>query len=184
MISKALFFLDSKIESTSFNSTNLNNIIFYKCILNLCLVHKNTGNEWYKGLTFNACEFIINNINWQDIRDISLIYLWDFIDLSILRKLTDQRFTVFQTSETKLLYGIDAKTIWWQPLNKEPLTKYKPHRFSVEEFLNEVYNDFPTTDVYPYMEDYEVEFELAAFCEYIQVMHKNVCDIESRKYSW
>lgn len=98
--------------------------------------------------------------------DISLLYFWDtnLYDIQFRNK---ERFTEVINKQSKVIYAIDSDVVWWKPYswNNEEMRLF---RGSLKEFRKEVENGFPTTDLYPDMDDYEIEAELLKVIRYLE----------------
>ena len=158
-------FYQSNIEYTVFHTCNISETVFQTCCLDATeFIHTQPTRMWMKDTYFIDCSIEECNMNYVD--DISLLYFWDTNIRNIQFK-DDERFTDVENTHSKVLYAIDSDTVWWKPYSWNNDVK-KIFRGTLEQFYHEVHNGFPTTDLYPEMDDYEIRDELLFVCRYLK----------------
>lgn len=158
-------FWDSQFDTITFNSCNLTNTLYHECTLGTSFfVHSEDENNWYHNASFIECE--LHSCDMSHIKDLSQLYFWE-INIHDIEFATPQRFSIINNNRSQIIYAIDSDVIWWKPYIYS-CPKIRPFRHSVKEFMLELNNNFPTTDIYPEMEDFDVEEELLAVSVYIK----------------
>lgn len=158
-------FYESDIKQTGFHTSNISGTIFKNCCLDKAIfVHDKPAKEWIKNTIFTDCSMAECGMDY--VVDISLLYFWDtnLYDIQFRNK---ERFTEVINKQSKVIYAIDSDVVWWKPYswNNEEMRLF---RGSLKEFRKEVENGFPTTDLYPDMDDYEIEAELLKVIRYLE----------------
>ena len=158
-------FYESDIRQTGFHTSNISGTIFKNCCLDKAIfVHDKPSKEWIKNTIFVDCSMAECGMNYVD--DISLLYFWDtnLYDIQFRNK---ERFTEIINKQSKVIYAIDSDVVWWKTYSWNNEEK-RLFRGSLKEFREEVENGFPTTDLYPDMDDYEIEAELLKVIRYLE----------------
>ena len=74
-------------------------------------------------------------------------------------------------SHSKVVYCIQTDTLWWRPelgySRTEPIFRY-----NLKNFIKEVENEFPMTEVYNSTYDVTIDDELSLVCEYLKFVRK------------
>lgn len=162
--SKALFY-ESNIEATMFHTCNISETVFQSCCLDATdFIHFKPSRMWMRDTYLIDCSTVACKMNYVD--DISLLYFWE-INTSNIQFKKNERFTNVENTHSKIIYAIDSDTVWWKPHVWNSDVK-KIFRGTLEQFSNEVQNGFPTTDLYPEMDDFEIESELFRVCQYLK----------------
>lgn len=158
-------FYQSNIETTMFHTCNIAKTIFHACCLDVAkFIHTQPNRMWMKDTYFIDCSMDECNMNYVD--DISLLYFWD-TDICNIQFKDNERFTNVENTHSKVIYAIDSDTVWWKPYSWNNDVK-KIFRGTLEQFSHEVQNGFPTTDLHPKMDDFEIESELLLVCRYLK----------------
>ncbi len=161
-------FYHSDIAGVNFIYCNLNQAIFKFCKLqNASFFSLSGGTKWYEGMAFISCQ--MNDCRMPSVDDISLLYFWE-VNLLDSETFEDISITEITNNNSKVLYAIDEDVVWWKPYPNKDEESGKPFRHSLSEFIKEVEAEFPTTGLYPCMEDFVVEDELIAVCEYLKLL--------------
>lgn len=162
---KSSLFFETEINNTRFDSCDLSKATFNKCHLSfVSFIHNTFSKEWIKDTSFLYCSFVECNLNYVD--DISVLFLWQVNVLDIQFK-NNEKFTEIINPNSRVLYAIDSDVVWWKPAvysEENPCI----YRSTLEEFQYEVKNRFPTTAVFPEMDDFEIENELLNVCAYLE----------------
>lgn len=162
-----VLFNNIHFNNISFHFCNLTNVTYYECILVTSdFVHKNEGSDWYYNMSFIKTR--VSSCNMSCINDLSQLFFWE-TNIEEFDFATHQRFTIIENNRSKVIFAIDSDVIWWKPFRRDEI---HPYRHSIQEFLLEVNDRFPTTDVYPEMDDLDVEEELLAVCAYVSCWEK------------
>ncbi|MCW0483319.1 pentapeptide repeat-containing protein [Gaoshiqia sediminis] len=157
-------FYECGFFSSVFNSTGLSGSIFKNCTGDtMRFVHSKQTDEWLKDTFFMNCRL---HSCEMDIEDLACIYFWN-TNVRDIQLLERERFTEVINDNSQVLYAIDSDVVWWKPYSwKEHENKI--FRGTLAEFFDEVHNGFPTTDLYPEMDDTEIEEELLRVCQYLK----------------
>lgn len=162
--SKASFY-QSNLEGTMFHTCNISETIFETCRLDATdFIHFLPSKMWMNETYYIDCSTVACNMNYVD--DISLLYFWETNVRNIQFK-TYERITEVENMHSKVLYAINSDTVWWKPYVWSNDSK-KIFRGTLEQFAYEVENRFPTTDLHPQMDDFEIEEELLLVCHYLK----------------
>lgn len=162
--SKASFY-QSNLEGTTFHTCNISETIFDTCRLHATdFIHFKPNKMWMMDTYFIDCSTVACNMNY--VEDISLLYFWGTNIRNIQFK-ADERFTEVENMHSKVVYAIDSDTVWWKPYvwSNNPT---KIFRGTLEQFNDEVQNNFPSTELYPEMDDFEIKSELLLVCQYLK----------------
>lgn len=158
-------FYNCKSDHVSFNSTNLTETFFKDCeITSGSFIHDKTNTEWMMNTYFVDCN--LSEIEMRDIQDVSSLYFWE-TNVHEIKFMGDQQFTEVINDRSKVLYAVDSDVVWWKPYSWDD-DERRIFRGTLKEFADEVRNEFPTTDLYPSMMDYEIENELLRVCLYLE----------------
>ncbi|MCF8359263.1 MAG: pentapeptide repeat-containing protein [Prolixibacteraceae bacterium] len=174
-----LFFLDCnfnkaafhncRIDDIAFNSTNLSETFFYSCKINKGnFIHSDIKTDWLRETGFVGCN--LSECQIDSAIDISGMYLWE-TNVQDIQLIEEECFTEVVNKNSKVLYAIYSNVVWWKPLSLND--EKRIFRGSLEEFYDEVQNGFPTTDLYPEMDDFEIEEELLRVCKYLESWKNN-----------
>ncbi len=159
-------FYKSDIKHTGFHTTNISETIFNKCCIDKSnFVHVKPNKEWMKDTVFFECSF--EGCKMEDVDDISLLYFWDS-DVREIEFKNEERFTEVVNDNSKVIYAIDSDVVWWKPYswNEDETWLF---RGTLKEFQEEVKSGFPTTGLFPKMDDYEVENELLKVSKFLEL---------------
>lgn len=156
-------FWNNQFNTITFHTCNLSNVLYHQCTLgDSYFVYDKGEKDWYQNTSFIKCE--LHSCDMSYITDLSQLYFWETNILKI-DFATDQQFSIIKSEKSKIIYAIDSDIIWWKPYSR---FENHPFRHNVQEFLSEVNNNFPTTNIYSEMDDLDVKKELRAVCAYIQ----------------
>lgn len=117
-----------------------------------------------KDVYFIKCSIVGCDMSLVD--DISTLFFWD-TNIRDIKFKNEERFTIVTNTHSKVIYAIDSDTIWWKPYSSNN-NKMKIFRGNLDSFCYEVQNGFPTTDLHPKMDDFEIERELLLVCRYLR----------------
>lgn len=160
---RALFF-ESEMENFSFHTSDISETVFNKCTLSeVKFIHDKPSAEWINNTSFLFCSVIGCEMNYVD--DISVLYFWETNLKGIYFK-ENERFTEVINTNSKVLYAIDSDVVWWKPYSWEHKDELL-FRGTLQEFQHEINNGFPTTNIYPEMDDFEIEDELLKVCVFL-----------------
>lgn len=160
-------FWESRLKNTTFHTCTLPHTLFYRCTLeSLNLLHKTISSDWYENAAFIECDNLSGNMT--SIKNLSELYFWE-TNLSEINFAKDEPITIIENRRSKAVLAIDSDVIWWKTHNRIEIL---PFRNSVKEFLEEVGNNFPSTDIYLDMDDFDVKEEMLAVCAYIHYLKK------------
>jgi uncharacterized protein YjbI with pentapeptide repeats len=154
------------VQYISFQNSNLSDVLFNYCsIETMNLYHESPSVEWIKDAMFLNCNF--SDCNMKEIDDISVLYFWDTPFNGIKFK-NEERFTKVINTYTRIDYAIDSDIVWWKPYSWNEDEK-KIFRGTLQDLINEINNNFPTTDIFPYGDEIEEskENELRIACKYL-----------------
>lgn len=158
-------FYKSNLEATMFHTCNVSDTFFETCCLDATdFIHFEPNKMWMKDTYFIDCSTEACNMNYVD--DIALLYFWETNIRNIQFK-NSERFTEVENAQSKLIYAIDSDAVWWKPYTWDNDVR-KIFRGTLEQFSYEVQNGFPTTDLHPEMDDFEIEKELLLVCQYLK----------------
>lgn len=164
-------FYNSKTDHVSFNSTNLSEVFFKDCeITNGSFIHDKANTEWMINTYFVGC--CLSEIEMRDVQDVSSLYFWE-TNVREIKFMGDQQFTEVINDRSKVLYAVDSDVVWWKPYSWDD-DERRIFRGTLKEFADEVRNEFPTTDLYPSMMDYEIENELLRVCLYLESWNRSI----------
>ena len=170
-ISGSVFYKFS-VQFISFRNSNLSNVLFNLCSMEtMNLYNESPSVKWIKDAMFLNCNF--SKCNMEDVDDISVLYFWDTPFNGIKFK-NEERFTKVINTYTRLDYAIDSDVVWWKPYSYQE-DEIKIFRGTLQDLINEINNNFPTTDIFPYMGDIEEykESELRIVCKYLTAWNEN-----------
>jgi hypothetical protein len=154
---KKSLFLKSKIRNLAFNSSNISETFFKKCdFIEISFVHDKPSAEWINNVGFLYCSVFGCEMNHVD--DVSVLYFWE-VDVNEIDFKRNERFTEVMSPNTRILYAIDSDVVWWKPRLYQEEDELL-FRGTLKELQYEIEHGFPTTDIYPEMEDSEIEDEL------------------------
>lgn len=164
-------FYNCKSDYVSYNSTNLTEVFFKDCeITNGSFIHDKANTEWMINTYFVGC--CLSEIEMRDVQDVSSLYFWE-TNVREIKFMGDQQFTEVINDRSKVLYAVDSDVVWWKPYSWDD-DERRIFRGTLKEFADEVRNEFPTTDLYPSMMDYEIENELLRVCLYLESWNRPI----------
>lgn len=159
-------FYKSDIEYAGFHTTNISETVFNKCCLDKAsFIHVKPNEEWMKDTVFIECSF--EGCEMEYVDDISLLYFWDS-NIRDIRFKNDERFTEVVNENSKVIYAIDSDVVWWMPYSWSE-DENRLFRGTLKEFQEEVRNGFPTTGLFPSMDDNVVEDELLKVSKFLEL---------------
>lgn len=163
--SKSSFF-ESSIHNLSFHSSNISEIIFNRSNLyEVRFIHSKTSNKWIKDARFLYCVLSECEMNYVD--DISVLFFWE-IDWQSIRFKENKRFTEIKNTNSRVLYAVDSDIVWWKPHLYECDNEFI-FRGTLNEFQQEINSGFTTTNIYPEMDDFDIEDELLKTCVFLKL---------------
>ncbi len=161
---KSLFF-QNEIDNFSFHTCDISEAQFNKCeLIEIRFIHDKQSADWINNTGFLYCSVVTCEMKYID--DISVLYFWE-TDVREINFKKDERFTEIINSNSRVLYAIDSDVVWWKPHlweNNDELI----FRGTLQEFQQEIKKGFPTTDIYPKMDDAEIEDELLKVCVFLE----------------
>ena len=149
-----------------FYSCNLRDSFFYKC--NLDESHFTTNNsddEKMQNIYFVECS--VKDCEMLYVENLSQLYFWE-TNIRDITFMNEENFIEVINPLSKIIYAINSDVVWWKPYSWAEKEK-GIFRGSLKQFKDEVYNNFPTTDLYPDMNDYEIQDELIKVITYLEL---------------
>lgn len=161
-------FKNNELKAFSFKDCQLSDSHFENCEI-MCMYFKNSedSKEWYNNLAFLDCKF--EKSKFESNIDLSKLLIWN-INYEGIDFEDYVRFVEIESKNSKVIICCFSNVVWWYPYHQ--WRKDLPFKHSFNEFIVEVKSGFPTTGIYPQMDDFEVEDELLAICEYIKYWEK------------
>ncbi len=159
-------FDNSNLLGFRFYSCNLSESFFYKCNLNDAhFVNNIPDHECMLNIYFIECS--VKKCEMLYVENLSLLYFWK-TDMRDIEFLKNEYFVEVINPLSRLIYALNSDVVWWKPYSWEENVK-GIFRGSLKEFKDEVDHGFPTTDLYPNMNDYEIEEELIRVIKYLEM---------------
>lgn len=158
-------FSNCKIDHFSFHTSNLSDALFQNCdIAGSNFLHTLPNKDWLCNTFFINCS--LRKCDMKCVDDISTLYFWE-TNVSDIQFPVEHRFTKVITMHNQVIYAIDADVVWWQPHSWIDCEK-RLFRGTLAQFREEIKEDFPTTDLYPNMMDFETAEELSMVVVYLE----------------
>ncbi len=158
-------FKKNNLSSFWFNFCQLSNSRIEDCDLKYFhFKNSNENDEWYNDLIIKNCRF--KESIFESKIDLSKLIIWNINYEEIDFEEGVIRFVDILGKYCKVIICTYSNILWWSHRYKYDDDILYRHTFN--EFIDEVQNNFPTTEVYPEMDDNEEESELLAICEYLK----------------
>lgn len=179
------FIIASEIQNTTFWNTNLSHIGFHTCTLsnslfyncdlsNSSFIHSLNSILWYKDTKFIECK--MDCCNMSSVTSINEMYFWN-TNIELIEFSENEKFTIIENTNSKVIYAIESNIIWWLPHHTISTPPKIPFRQTLDEFICEIKQGFPTSDIHPEMSDLEVEYELCSVAEYLKYWQRSYVSI-------
>lgn len=158
-------FYNSDLSRICFHTTQLFDTVFKNCNLTeaSCIIGKE-NHKWVKNTYFIHCD--MTYFEFDFLHDISLLYLWDTNIRDIYFK-NRTPITEIINENCKVIYAIYDDVVWWKAYSWNDDDK-KIFKGSLKEFIHEVRNDYPKTQLDFLGVDFEQDDELLKVCDYLE----------------
>ena len=149
----------------------LSRSVFKQCNLeNIRFGHDIPIINWFRDVAFDGCT--LKEFNTEFIDDISILFFWE-VNILDLDFPEDERITIVETNQTKVIYAIDSDVIWWKPdyRFRDALDIF---RGSLAEFKDGVSREyFSKTDYHIDQSSVGLAFEMNLICQYLESWNKD-----------
>ncbi|MFZ5431177.1 MAG: pentapeptide repeat-containing protein [Bacteroidota bacterium] len=164
-------FFNVDINDLYCTGSDLSGSVFKQCNLkNIRFSHDIPIINWFRDVTFDGCT--LKEFNTEFIDDISILFFWE-VNIFDLDFPEDERITIVETNQTKVIYAIDSDVIWWKPdcRFRDDLDIF---RGTLAEFADGVSREyFSKTDYHIDQSSVGIAFEMHLICQYLESWNKD-----------
>ncbi|TNJ41357.1 pentapeptide repeat-containing protein [Tamlana fucoidanivorans] len=162
---------NSHLIRVSFYVPFIKEAIFRNSLFDHVAIYEGKKERWCQDVSL--IDLVFNECRLDGLKDLSQLYLWNIKNTEEMWfENMDYRYSIILNANSTILYSLDFDVVWWNYREygyAEP-KQVRPLRMTSNEFIAEVKNDYPTTEIYPQCTDDDLDDELVAAVAYIKTI--------------